>query len=265
MSEPTVQLTDEQIAFYHREGYLVLEQVTTPEEVQWLRGVYEKLFTDRAGRDEGNQFDLAGDDADGKEASLPQILGPSKYVPELNDTLFAANVLAVTRQLLGPEAGHRGEHMIRKPAGGPETPWHQDEAYWEPSKVYDTTNFWMPLQDATAESGCMWFVPGSHEWEVVPHRPIGGNVKVHGLELDCEVDLDAAVCCPIPAGGCTIHKSRTLHYTGPNRTENPRLAYIRGGGLPTTDRTEPRRFPWNEIKQTARDQRRTAAQAKPQG
>jgi ectoine hydroxylase-related dioxygenase (phytanoyl-CoA dioxygenase family) len=262
MVEPTITLTSEQIDFYHREGYLSLEQVSPPEEVALLRKIYERLFDERAGRDEGNQFDLAGDDAEGKEASLPQILNPSKYAPELEETVFAANALAVTRQLLGPDATDRGSHMIRKPAGGPETPWHQDEAYWDPQRDYNTTNFWLPLQDATADSGCMWFLPRSHEWEVLPHRPIGGNVAVHGLELDVEVDLSAAVCCPLPAGGCTIHKSRTLHYTGANRTDHPRLAYIRGGGLTAGDRVTPRRFPWNEIKQTARDQRAAATEQK---
>jgi hypothetical protein len=227
-----------------------------------MRDVYERLFAERAGREEGNQFDLAGDDAEGKEASLPQILGPSNYAPELEETVYAANTLAITKQLLGPEGCRRGEHMIRKPPGGPETPWHQDEAYWHPEFFYHTTNFWLPLQDATAGSGCMWILPGSHEWEVLPHRPIGDNVAVHGLELDTEIDLSAAVCCPIPAGGCTIHQSRTLHYTGPNRTDRPRLAYIRGGGMEKQPRDTPRRFPWNEIKQTAREQRRAAFKQK---
>src|SRR5438876_9660489 len=102
MHEPTVVLTSEQIDFFHREGYLVLDQIMPPDEVQWLRGIYDRLFAQRAARDEGNQFDLGGSDEEGKEALLPQILNPGKYAPEMNEGQFRVNALAVANQLLGP-------------------------------------------------------------------------------------------------------------------------------------------------------------------
>ena len=78
MTQPTISLTREQIDFYYREGYLMLPQITTAEEVAWLRGVYDRLFAARAGRADGNQFDLGGADEEGTEARLPQILGPAR-------------------------------------------------------------------------------------------------------------------------------------------------------------------------------------------
>ena len=47
---PTVVLTQEQIDFYHREGFLALQAITTLEEVEWLRGIYDRLFASNAGR-----------------------------------------------------------------------------------------------------------------------------------------------------------------------------------------------------------------------
>jgi hypothetical protein len=38
-------------------------------------------------------------------------------------------------------------------------------------------------------------------------------------------DVARAVACPLPLGGATIHLPRTLHYTGPNMTDRPRLAW----------------------------------------
>ena len=35
----------------------------------------------------------------------------------------------------------------------------------------------------------------------------------------------AAAACPLSAGGATFHHPRTLHYTAPNTTDVPRLAY----------------------------------------
>src|SRR6266480_6718756 len=116
MGYPTVVLTHQQIEFYQREGYLALDAITTPEEVAWLRGIYDRLFASRAGREEGNQFDLGGADEDGKTAVLPQILSPSRYAPELKEGLFRVNGMAVARQLLGPDVMAQGEHAIFKPA-----------------------------------------------------------------------------------------------------------------------------------------------------
>lgn len=264
MSSPTsnVTLNAAQIEFYHTNGFLVIQSISTPEELDWMRVVYDRLFEDKVGWDEGAQFDLGGTDEEGKTAALPQLLGPSRYEPRLKHTLCRANVLAITRQLLGEQADIRGDHMILKPAGyGAPTPWHQDEAYWNPDLDYCTTNFWMPLQDASVESGCLWFIPGSHRWDILQHQSIGADVRVHGLELvEGQIDTSIAVACPITAGGVTIHANRTLHYAGPNKTGQPRRAYIQGGGIDAKQRTTPRRFPWNEIKQAPRQQRASSAQ-----
>ena len=260
--EPTVILTQSQIDFFHANGFLALDAITTPDEVARLRDVYDRIFAQKAGRAEGNQFDLAGTDEEGKAAALPQILAPRKYAPELADTLYEANARAIARQLLGPEATFSGDHAIFKPAHtGAPTPWHQDEAYWGPERDYNNLSFWMPLQEATLENGCMQFIPGSQRLEVVPHQSIGGDTRVHGLEITDPVDESRSVACPLPAGGATVHGPRTMHFTGANHSDVPRRAYILGFGAPAPLRTDGRRFPWNEAKRTAREERSRAAQA----
>ncbi|MGH7491652.1 MAG: phytanoyl-CoA dioxygenase family protein [bacterium] len=257
MPESIIQLTQDQIDFFHREGYLVIPAITTPEEVAHIREIYDALFARQAGREDGNQFDLAGADEEGATPALPQILMPVRYAPQLAQTLYRTNALAISQQLFGPTSSYKGEHAIFKPARhGAETPWHQDEAYWNPELDYNEGSFWMPLQEATPENGCMYFIPGSHRLEVLPHHSINNDPRIHGLEVDMtHVDLAKAVACPLPPGGATVHASRTLHYTPPNRSDIARRAYILGFGVEQKRRLTPRRFPWNEMKQTAREVR----------
>jgi ectoine hydroxylase-related dioxygenase (phytanoyl-CoA dioxygenase family) len=259
--KPTITITQAQFDHYHRFGYLSIPCITTPDEIAFIREVYDRLFAERRGRDEGNQFDLGGTDREGEPAVLPQILGPSKYAPELKDTLYRANALAISRQLLGPKCVSLGEHAILKPARfGAETPWHQDEAYWGANLQYNSLSVWMPLQEATLENGCMHFIPGSHLWEVLPHHSINHDPRVHGLEID-NLDTSTAVACPLPPGGATFHHNRTCHYAPQNRSTNPRRAYILGFGLKPMARKEPRRFPWIEQQKTAREERAAKALA----
>ena len=109
---PTVMLTDEQVAFYHQNGYLSIPNIMPLEEVEWMRGIYDRLFAEKAGREVGDQFDLAGTDEEGGQEVLPQILGPAKYAPELRNSQLWVNAEAIVKQLLGPDAWFGDGHMI---------------------------------------------------------------------------------------------------------------------------------------------------------
>ncbi|MCX6049508.1 MAG: phytanoyl-CoA dioxygenase family protein [Chloroflexi bacterium] len=259
MQQPTITLTEDQIAFFQRTGYLVLPAITTSAEVERLQGIYDQLFASKAGRDQGDHLDLVTTDEDEQTPVLPQILNPSKYAPALIDTLFRANAHAIAQQLLGPDIISGGDHAILKPPHtDAATPWHQDEAYWDAAKEYDALSIWIPLQEATLENGCMHFVPGVHQQGILPHQPIGNDPRIIGLEVeDADAWTQKAVACPIPAGGATIHHSRTLHYTGPNRTDQPRRAYILGFSAPTKPLAVPRDFYWQTMQKTKWQERAT--------
>lgn len=262
MPNQTIQLTADQIDFFHREGYLTIDELTTQEDVAAIREIYDHLFETRAGRDEGRHFDLAGTDEDGREETLPQILGPHRYAPQLEKTLLLANAMAVANQLLGPEATCQFAHAIFKPPRiGAATPWHQDAAYWEPAVIHRKASIWVPLQPATPENGCMQFVPRSHQSDVIPHQSIHNDPRIHGLELPATEmhRVDGVVTCPLAPGGATVHDGYTLHYTAANRTNVPRRAIILSASAGATPRSKPRRFPWMESKQTARMARQAEA------
>ena len=255
MTECSLQLSSQQIDFFHNEGYLSVPSLSTPQDIAALRVSYDRIFDQQAGRAEGNQFDLAGTDEDGKKASLPQILNPSKYAPEMNDSLLLANASEIARQLFGPAARMSFGHAILKPAGsGAATPWHQDGAYWNPEYDSDQQiSIWVPLQDTPVEMGCMQFVPRSHlEHDIWQHQHINNDPRIHGLELHANQlhRVKNIAVCPLNAGGCTIHGGYTLHYTAPNNSTEPRRALIIMGGLPATKRPVPRDLPWQKEEQS---------------
>ncbi len=254
----------EDIDFFRENGYVVLDPFALPEALDELRRIYDDLFRRRAGRDEGMQFDLAGTDEEGVEAKLPQILAPSRYAPEIKSMEFRAAAASYAEQLLRGEC-EGGEHAILKPPyTDSDTPWHQDEAYWSPNLVYSSLSIWMPLQDATIDSGCMQFVPKSHLLGVLPHHPIHNNPRIHGLAVD-DFKADNIVACPIPAGAVTVHHCRTLHYAGPNHTIEPRRAYIQVFGLPTKEQERNRDFYWQCLQTTARQSRAEDFEVKDMG
>jgi ectoine hydroxylase-related dioxygenase (phytanoyl-CoA dioxygenase family) len=249
------RLSENQVSHFNEQGYLQLDRLADVDEIAWVREIYDRLFADRVGWDRGQQFDLAGTDDPAAKPRLPQLMNPANYAPELEKAAFRRAALEIARQLLGPDAERGDEHAICKPAtDGAATPWHQDEAYWDPAFSYDALSIWIPLQEATLINGCMQFIPGSHHGQILPHHSINHDVRVHGLETD-EVDPRHAVAVPLAAGGCTIHHSRTLHYTGPNQSGAPRRAYILTFRKPPLPLAAPRDFPWLTARRAARQER----------
>ncbi|MFZ9683481.1 MAG: phytanoyl-CoA dioxygenase family protein, partial [Cephaloticoccus sp.] len=251
---PTHRLTPEQVAFYQEQGYLAIDAIMPAEEIAVVKAIYDRLFTPEAGSD-ADLYDLNGAREKGKTTSIPQILNPAKYAPELLATQMVANLKSIMQQLHGAETKMMGDHAINKPPhNAAATPWHQDEAYWNPAKEYSSLSIWIPLQPATKENGCMHFVPGSHLSEIVPHRPIGDNPLTPGLEVEPGAfDFSGAVACELPAGGATIHHGRTLHYTPPNNSDDYRRAYIAMGSAFEKTRAVPRKFPWQERQRAAQE------------
>ena len=54
-----IDLAEEQIASYRDNGFLSIERITTDEEIEWLKEVYDQLFMERVGEEKGMYYDLA--------------------------------------------------------------------------------------------------------------------------------------------------------------------------------------------------------------
>jgi len=246
-SDFEVTPTAEQVASFRQNGFLRVERVTTDEELAWLAEIYDKLFSDERGTFPGGYFDLARPYDVPGQTVLPQVLYPERRYPELKATTYYQNGRRIAAALLGTTEAQLESwgHMILKRARvGPETPWHQDEAYWDPGKQYHALGMWMPLDHATTESGCLHFIPGSHRRGIEPHRHIDDDPAVHGLCVQAGVDTSGGEPQPIPAGGATFHHHRTLHYAGPNTTAIDRRACATEFQLPVVDAPEVADRPW---------------------
>lgn len=243
MTTPTeghTAVSPQQKAQFLRDGFIRLDNVITEEELDWYRERYDSLFTD------GSRVkELGGKDEQGRSA-LPQILSPSETMPELLERPYFQRIGEIARAILGPEAKFKNDHMIFKPAGhGAATPWHQDQAYHDPSKYYININFWMPLQHATVEGGCMQYVRNSHRGTLLPHRHLIPGDRSSALVAENQDYWSMnGTSLPCQAGSVCLHHSYCLHYAGPNQTSQPRRAYIIVYSLPSADLEQPFVLPW---------------------
>lgn len=244
-SDFEVTPTPDEVAFFRENGFLVVERITTDEEVAWLREIFEFVFSPEQASRRDAPVDRSGTRANGEPVTLSQAFFPELRFPALLATTHWRNAKRYASALLGiPEAELTSwGHMIRKPPGGRAALWHQDHAYWDPEFDYQALGVWLPMHDVSVEMGAMQFIPGSHKRGLLAHRHDDAP-EANVLTVVEPVDESLAVACPLRLGGATFHHNETLHYTAPNTTDRPRLAYPMEFQTKPQWRAVPTDMPW---------------------
>lgn len=246
----------DEVAFFKENGFLVVQRLTTDEEIAWLRRIFEHIFSPEQASATGAPLDRSGTLQAGEASRLQQSFFPEMQYPDLLKTNHHRNARKYAAALLGIDESRLScwGHMIKKPPGGRPALWHQDHAYWQPELDYCALGVWLPMHDVSVEMGAMQFIPGSHKRGLLPHhhadKPVHNN-----LEVDSGYhDASKAVACPLKAGGATFHTSETLHYTAPNTTQQDRLAFPMEFQITPVRRATPYKMPWVDETRGARPQ-----------
>lgn len=231
--------------FWER-GYVELPGLLSEAEMDELEATVDRLVSSPLPQREGNRFDYsAPGGAIGDRPKVVQTLYAADYAPTLFESPALTRAADAARRLLGEPPIYGGSHVVDKPPmADNHTPWHQDEAFWEPELRHRAVSLWLPMTSVDADNGCMELEVGSHRGEVRPHRPLGGDARVHGLELDPDAVSGQTALVPLARGDATLHHCRAVHRTGPNRTARLRRALVVNFASPLEPDTSGRRFPW---------------------
>ncbi|KAF5289130.1 hypothetical protein FQR65_LT02019 [Abscondita terminalis] len=119
-------------------------------------------------------------------------------------------------------------YIFKNPQIGGEVSPHQDGTflYTDPMNLI---GFWIALDDATLENGCLWFARASHKGGV--HRRFMRNPDPEATEL---LIFDTApphyqksnfTSVPVKKGTCILIHGQVVHYSDSNKSSKPRNAY----------------------------------------
>ncbi len=163
-------------------------------------------------------------------------LGPLHYVNKIHTVMAGAfelathpQVLDVVERLIGPDILlYNSTFIIKEPNSDAHVSWHQDLTYWGLADDDAQVSMWLALAPATAESGCMVAIAGSHLDGRIDHveRPSDSNVLLLGQEIadvDASFDVDAGVACELEPGQASFHHGWTVHSSPPNRSDDRRI------------------------------------------
>ncbi len=151
---------------------------------------------------------------------------PDRLLPSFDALVRNPIIIEAVSKVLGPDLHVWSASTFDKaPNTDKIVTWHQDLTYWGLDDAEEITA-WVALSPATVESGCMYFVPGSHKKQAVPHRDTfaENNLLSRGQEIAVDVAEDEGVAVVLQPGQASLHHGHLFHSSGPNQTNRRRIA-----------------------------------------
>ncbi len=194
-------------ATFEADGYAVLPFLDA-DEVQTLVDAYARLGRAPGDPERACISTFHTYDAEYKAATHEAI--SAVFAPRLEATFDRQRALP-------------SNYLVKWPGGYSGFGLHQDLSLVD-EREHRSAEIWVALCDVDEHNGQLWMVPGSHDW-IPTLRGIQSFPFPFGQVTRRIIDRHA-VPVPLKAGEAVVFNHATLHFSLPNRTEEPRLVAI---------------------------------------
>ena len=232
-------LTQEQIDFFHENGFLRIPQVYDEAEITELSDSLDRLIEDWSITSpgwSGPWRDVYLDEEVEKQVKLTAMHDLHLYSDAWMRAVTNPKLGKCLSQLLDSsvELHHTTMH-IKPPQTGHPFPMHQDSPFYEHSdgRFIDTL---VHLDDTCHENGEIRFLAGSHKMGKLPHvleYPDGAKCSPH-LNTD-DYKLEDTVPAPAKRGDVVVFHIYCIHGSYINQTKDPRRMVRMGFRDPHND------------------------------
>ena len=223
-----------QIDQFHRDGYLVVENVLNQEELLGLRTQLEtwvdesRDFQEAYGEtiDGRSRFDVDPTDHSSDHPALRRVSSPTEISDAYFETAIHSNMAEMAGKLIGGSGTrfHHSKVNAKLPHTATTVKWHQDFPF-TPHTNDDMITALLMVGEVTQDNGPLQVIPGSHKGELYNHWQNGRFTGKVEDEVEAKACQDF-VSCIGPAGSVCFMHTRLLHASGANHTELPRYLFI---------------------------------------
>lgn len=212
------RLTQAEIDFYNAQGYLIVENLFSPEELENINKEIERL------RDEAEKN---VNQKEGFSHNKHFIYQLGLRSPLTRGLCEDPRILDLIESIVYPGIAIYSAKTSEKPPFDTNIcHWHQDDAWYNSNSQSERRmSIWIPLQDTDLKNGCLWVVPGSHLTGFREFSKIEGGLCNLAFEKG-DVDLPGMIPVPIKAGSILLFDSLTYHRSLPNYTDKWRRSFI---------------------------------------
>jgi ectoine hydroxylase-related dioxygenase (phytanoyl-CoA dioxygenase family) len=216
-------LSSQQIATYHRDGYIVMDGFFSPAEIDKM---YRTALEDEAMRK--NALDL--NDQTGKKTKLSLWFTPGNDVfGYMTRSMRMVNAIKPLLDSDSPVCHFHSKLMQKEPRVGGAWEWHQDYGYWYKNQFMfpdQLISVMVALTPASKANGCLQVIKGSHKLGRVNHGFAGEQVGADMVMVNNALQTMPLVYCELKPGDALIFHSNLLHRSEANLSDKPRWSII---------------------------------------
>jgi ectoine hydroxylase-related dioxygenase (phytanoyl-CoA dioxygenase family) len=225
-------LTSEQIAFFNANGYLVVDDVATPEQLSRLRGDFAGWVEESRGHrsaygemmDGRPRFDLERDHS-ADRPGLRRVSSPMEVSDAYYEVATSSRMVEAVADLIGPNVKlHHSKINSKLPQTTTKVAWHQDFGF-TPHSNDDVVTALLMVDEVTDENGPLEVLPGSHKG---PIESLWHDGRFTGA-VDAATTsrcVQEAVRCTGKAGSVCLMHTRLLHGSAANASDHARTLFI---------------------------------------
>lgn len=221
-------LSKEQLEFYKQNGYISNIKILTDEQVDHLNNELKSMVNPAS---PGNDlfYEYHSNESQDADKVLFHALGAWRISPGFHDILWSPAFRMAAYQLLGGTFRQFHDQLFYKPAGhGGVVAWHQDYSYWTWTKPMKHLTCWVALDDANEENGCLYYIPKSHRWGLLPITGLAGDMLAvkEVLNEEQKKEFDKKIPNVVKKGYASFHHPLMMHGSYENRSSRPRRATV---------------------------------------
>lgn len=212
-------VTDEQLAQYRRDGFIVIPDLLTAEEVERFapavtNGVRHRTRNNTIPLEERSNY----------QQSFLQCMNLWEDHPDVAPLTFHPKIGQAAAELMEVDACRVWhDQALIKEAHGRQTDAHQDHPYW-PIKETNSITAWIPFVASTLDNGALGYVPGSHTVGLRKFVNIFFG-EPQDILAEPEIANTEPVFVCVPPGSVAFHHGLTVHLAGPNTTDVDRSVH----------------------------------------
>jgi len=215
-------ISQQDVAFYREQGYLVVAGVLRDAEVKELRRVTDEFVENARSRTSHDDVYDLEDSHSAPEPRVRRIKTPHLWHESYAGVVAHPGILEILKTLWGPSIRFDVSKLNLKAAGyGAPVEWHQDWAFY-PHTNDDLAAVGIMLDDVDETNGPLMVLPGTHRGPIFDHHDEQGFFCGAIDPGRGEVDFSRAVKLTGAAGSITIHHARTVHGSATNTSGRPR-------------------------------------------
>tara|TARA_B100000963_G_scaffold140321_2_gene122210 strand:+ start:4457 stop:5224 length:768 start_codon:yes stop_codon:yes gene_type:complete len=217
-----VEISNDKIEFYKKNGWVVLEKIFNKNEVSFYKKKIFDYLKKNHKKFSGRDINYSSNSKTFEKISSFHNLQSNKSIKKISEK---GVIFEIAKKLLNKTPELRASELfIKKKNLGKPTPIHQDDYYWN-VKNNEGLTIWVALTPSNKSNGSVFYFSKSHKKGIQEHTPSFIKGSSQKIKKESILSNFKKITPKINQGDVVIHNSLVFHGSHKSRSNLKRIGW----------------------------------------